>query len=247
MRNTATKLLLGCSIISLLALSTAYSSPVQAQTGDTQTPYQVLEPLPGTYEIDSEGEEVTTASRYIAGIFTLIIGLAGALAVVMIIIGGIQYMSTDAMSGKSEAKSTISNALWGLVLAMSAWIILNTIDESLVEFDLNLERIPITERTITSQPGDKALPLPATACSNCVPLGVPHKTSARDGCEPLSAGEACKIDAGLNEKLINLYNNYDGPNKFEVTESWPPTVVHENPCHNAGTCVDVGLGINNRS
>lgn len=27
-----------------------------------------------------------------------------------------------------------------------------------------------------------------------------------------------------------------------ITEAWPPTVVHAAPCHQVGTCVDMGLG-----
>jgi len=72
------------------------------------------------------------------------------LAVIMIIWGGIQYMSTDAISGKSEAKNTIQNAIWGLLLAISAWLILNTINPDLVKFNLNIEPIKPSTTSDTS-------------------------------------------------------------------------------------------------
>ena len=104
-----------------------------------QTEYQLLAPLP----LDGAGSapaEETTAGPYLEGIFTLIIAIAGGLAVIKIIFGGIKYMSTDAFSGKSEARSTIENAIWGLLLAISAWLILFTVNPDLVKFDLSIPR-----------------------------------------------------------------------------------------------------------
>jgi hypothetical protein len=105
------------------------ASPVLAQTE-----YQPLAPLP---DIPTNKGKIT-ASSYITGVFMLVIAVASGLAVVMIIVGGIQYMSTDAFSGKSEAKNTIQNAIWGLLLAISAWLILNTINPKLVNFNLEI-------------------------------------------------------------------------------------------------------------
>ena len=109
-----------------------------------QTDYELLAPLPGYVE------DITTAGPYIEGIFTLIIAVAVGLAVLMIIFGGIKYMSTDAIGGKSDAKSTIQNALWGLLLAISAWLILNTINPDLVNFNLNPEPIIIEDTADTN-------------------------------------------------------------------------------------------------
>ena len=113
---------------------------VSASSALAQTDYQLLAPLPG-YVKTTAGNR-TTASAYISGIFTLLIAVAGGLAVIMIIWGGIKYMSTDAIGGKSEAKDTIQNAIWGLLLALGAYIILNTINTRLTDFNLNIERLP---------------------------------------------------------------------------------------------------------
>jgi len=100
------------------------------------TTYQPLAPLPingagGNGEIDF--------ATYMIGIFNLAIGIAAVLAVVFIVIGGIQYMSTDAYSGKTDGKEKIQNALLGLLLAISAYTILYNInpDLAMVNFDLS--------------------------------------------------------------------------------------------------------------
>lgn len=108
------------------------TTPAQAQN---PTEYQLLAPIP----LNGPGEtKTTTAGPYITGIFTLIIAIAGGLAVIKIIFGGIKYMSTDAFTDKNEAKDTIQNAIWGLVLAISAWLILYTVNPNLVKFDLTI-------------------------------------------------------------------------------------------------------------
>lgn len=115
------------------------------------TEYQLLAPIPGYIETTKEGK--TTAGPYIEGIFILVIALAGGLAVLKIIFGGIKYMSTDAFSGKSEARGTIENAIWGLLLAISAWLILYTVNPNLVKFDLKIPVQSIPTATIPSAGG----------------------------------------------------------------------------------------------
>ncbi|MBI2674022.1 MAG: hypothetical protein HYX23_01945 [Candidatus Zambryskibacteria bacterium] len=106
------------------------------------TDYTLLAPIPLS-GAGSAPTETTTASPYIRGVFMLTIGIATGLAVIMIIFGGIKYMSTDAFTGKSEAKETIQNAIWGLLLIIAAWLILYTINPKLVEFNFS---IPIQTR-----------------------------------------------------------------------------------------------------
>ena len=113
-------------------LSTAIPVPVQGATE-----YELLAPIPLS-GADSAPSDKTTAEPYIKGVFMLIIAVAGGLAVVKIIFGGIQYMSTDAFEEKSDAKNTIQNAIWGLLLAISAWLILFTINPDLIKFDLTI-------------------------------------------------------------------------------------------------------------
>ncbi|MBU6430849.1 MAG: hypothetical protein KGJ58_01015 [Patescibacteria group bacterium] len=113
---------------------------------DKDNSYTPLASLPGT--TNSNGN--VTIDTYIPGIFNLAIGIAGVLAVLMIIIGGVEYMTTDAIGGKEEGKERISNALKGLLLVLVSWILLYTINPKLTVFDL---RAPQTVSTQTSNGG----------------------------------------------------------------------------------------------
>lgn len=91
-------------------------------------------------------ETARNLPAYLEAVFKLLIGIAAALAVIMITIGGIQYMSTDAISGKEEGKEKINHALMGLLLAMGAWLILNTINPATLELKFNPTPIPVTNQ-----------------------------------------------------------------------------------------------------
>ena len=100
-------------------------------TSDTKG-YCLLAPLndaQGSKPVDVTmgiGEYIKTAIR-------LFMGLISVLAVLMVIVGGIEYMMTVNIGEKEGAKSRILNALGGLVLALASYLILNTINPKLVD------------------------------------------------------------------------------------------------------------------
>src|SRR3989338_2000735 len=128
----ATMIFFGISFFFGGNLSNFVFAEDSSESWDQYTP---LAPLPGT--TNEEGE--TDIQTYIPGIFKLAIGIAGVLAVLMIIIGGVEYITTDAIQGKSEGKARIQNALWGLVLVLVSWILLYTVNPKLTVFNLNVE------------------------------------------------------------------------------------------------------------
>src|ERR1035437_3446361 len=117
---------------------------VQAQTN---TDYTVLAPLPGTTKGNCGGDLTTGAidcttnlQTYLPGAFNLLIGLCAVLAFLVLTYGGVLYMTSDAISGKSEGKTKIENALWGLGLAIASWVILYTINPAILTFKLQMNQ-----------------------------------------------------------------------------------------------------------
>lgn len=89
--------------------------------------YTLLAPIGQLKEIKTDD-----IGKYFNTIFLIAIGLAGALAVIMIIIAGVQWMGTDSVFGKTEAKKQITGAVLGLLIALGAFALLNTIDPALL-------------------------------------------------------------------------------------------------------------------
>lgn len=115
------------------------AATVMAQTID----YTPLAPLPGI----GDNGPVSNLPQYLVSVFRLAIGLAAALAVIMIMIGGIEYMATANVSGKEGGKEKIKQAILGLLLAIGAWLIMYTVDERLVQFNLTVPTPPAIQGT----------------------------------------------------------------------------------------------------
>ncbi|MBI1961555.1 MAG: hypothetical protein HYS45_02545 [Parcubacteria group bacterium] len=90
--------------------------------------------------LDAQGRPIPAVcdlSDYIRGVYRLLIGLAALFAVVMIIIGGYQWIFSGGSSDKTgAAKKRIFGAAVGLMLALLSYIILNTITPRLVALRL---------------------------------------------------------------------------------------------------------------
>jgi|GEM_PF-4901670 len=99
-----------------------------------QSTYTLLAPLPGLTTV--------TLTVYLEGIVRVTIGVAGILAVIMIVICGIQMIGSPSVSQKSESKECIWNAILGLLLAIGSWVILNTINEQLLRSDFTPPLLP---------------------------------------------------------------------------------------------------------
>jgi len=77
----------------------------------------------------------TNLAELLQGLFKLTLGVAVTAAVVIIVINGIRYMTSDAVGGKEDAKKWIQDVIWGLILAFASVLILSTINPQLTQFD----------------------------------------------------------------------------------------------------------------
>jgi len=98
--------------------------------------YTLLAPLPG---LSTKLSQDNILGTYIPVVFKILIGLAAVAAVFKIVMGGFQYMTSDAFMGKKEGKETAKNAVIALVLVVAAWLILNEINPNLLEINLKIE------------------------------------------------------------------------------------------------------------
>jgi hypothetical protein len=109
------------TLVSVVVPTFSYGS-----TNDSTSDYQFLAPL-----TDPQGQNVTATNfpEYLQGMYRLFIGLAGILAVLVIMYGGIVYMSsTDAAEGKRQGKEIITRALIGLVLVIGSAALLAAVN-----------------------------------------------------------------------------------------------------------------------
>ncbi|MEK7088936.1 MAG: pilin [Patescibacteria group bacterium] len=79
---------------------------------------------------------------YLNIMIKIILGVAAVLAMVMVVMGGIEYMTSDLVSSKEAGKETIRNAILGLLIALGAYLILNTINPQLLS--ACLDKLPMS-------------------------------------------------------------------------------------------------------
>lgn len=143
MRNVIKNLLL---LISVITIFTAISANfVYAQ----QKGYVELAPLLGTQTATCPNPNggggtvpcvgvggTNTLGAYINTLYKIAVAGASVLAVLMLIIGGFTYVSTDAIDNKEEGKSQIKAALGGLLLVLASWVILYTVNPQLTSLKI---------------------------------------------------------------------------------------------------------------
>jgi Type IV secretion system pilin len=83
-----------------------------------------------------------TFDTFINSIYALSITIAALLAVIKIIIAGVKWMLTDVVTSKEEAKKDIKGALFGLLIVLSAVLIISVINKDILEVDLGITRAP---------------------------------------------------------------------------------------------------------
>ena len=89
-------------------------------------------PLVGIPGVDPDAD----FGGYINALYVLSISLAALLAVIKIIVAGVKWMLTDVVTSKADAKKDIQGALTGLLIIISAVVILTVINPNLVEFNI---------------------------------------------------------------------------------------------------------------
>lgn len=127
------------------------TNPTVTQGGEGES-YELLAPLPIFGKVfNASGKSF---GDYLSIMFTFFVSFAGVLAVVMLIFGGIQYMSTDAVSGKSDGISKMEQAIWGLLIVLASYVILNTVNPNLVKFNFSIQgqSISIDEAMVDDTP-----------------------------------------------------------------------------------------------
>lgn len=110
--------------------------------------YQLLAPL--TQE-QAQNPKVELGD-YLSTLFKIFLAVAGILATVMIVFAGFQYMLTELPGGKKDALGKFQNAILGLLLALSSYLILNTINPDLVNTSFTLEPVDIEVPVASTTP-----------------------------------------------------------------------------------------------
>jgi hypothetical protein len=100
--------------------------------------YNPMEPIPGF-------GAVSDFPTYILNIYKFGIWTVGIAALLMISIGGFMYFTSAGNTAKlGQAKKVIFDALFGLIVALAAWLLLYVINPDLVKVSIKI--VPVAEQ-----------------------------------------------------------------------------------------------------
>lgn len=247
----------------LIALTLLVFYP-KTNLGAQESSYKLLAPLPCISGNCGELGTKTELTKYIPGVFKFAIGLSVAFVLLNLVFGGFQYMSSDAFAQKSEGITRIQNAIKGLFLVVSAWLILNTLDPKFTDVNIEIKSANTVGESITGGGSfSGGIGANAPAVINRSMMSCPQNQCSYRGnlaynlspsnlsrincptCTPIGPSVTITSNSNVNvtPETKNALLALSGRQKdWNVSEAWPPLVNHQDNCHYIGTCVDVSIG-----
>ncbi len=200
---------------------------------DLQIPIDTVDLSDVVCQVDENGDRscsIPWIGQYISGIYQYAISIAGILAAVVLMAGGVLWLVSGGDSGRiSKAKEMIIGSVSGLVILMASYIILYQINPNLVRFGGISVGEMGTSAVDTEPASDYGNPESTTDCNNCIEITQ----------VPCKDGRLATVT--IVEKLNAAYAASPPELGWRVTEAWPPTDEHKSKCHYNGNCVDVAI------
>lgn len=203
-KRNATLVVCFVMFVSILAVGPHMS---YAQTSND---YQLLAPIPiggGSGSVNSVS--TNNFSDYAQNIISFLIGFAAVLAVLMIMFGGFTYMTSEALGGKESGKEMMLNAVYGLLLILASFLILQTINPELLNLNLNIGSITGTVPAGGGGGGGTQAPPPSNATPNFTPgPGQLSNSIALDQLRP--SGFGVSSTGNCSNRNISTCTSLDG-------------------------------------
>lgn len=177
--------LLSFIFISFLVVSSLHSPlVVEAQTATPgQITYVPLEPLTVNGQQLPQSGAPSEFPKLLQGLFRLLLGMGALFAVGSFVYGGIVYMTSEIVDNKAKAIKRIQSAMWGLLLLLGSWLILNTINPQLLSLELSGNS---TARFASAPAGGEYRKNLCPDNSNTIcPQGNPAGAQTRDAAETI--------------------------------------------------------------
>ncbi|MFA6524472.1 MAG: D-alanyl-D-alanine carboxypeptidase family protein [Candidatus Paceibacterota bacterium] len=200
----------------------------------------------------------TGFAGYLNMMIQIFIGIAAVLSMIMIVMGGIEYMTSELVSGKNEGKERITHAILGLILALGSYAILNTLNPDLLNVGLSkLEQATLTidpETELAPWEGTSNLTSPTGTCkegyTNITTYGSPTKINvcksiSENSQKMLAAAKKVNIilsgwGARTYDQQIDLRKKHKCPDIYTSPSNTckPPTARPGHSKHESGKAID---------
>lgn len=160
--------------------------PVPSSEPAPSSAFVPLAPIDG---LTKEGVvDSKTLSDFLRNLYRFLVGIAATLAVIEIVIGGLQYATQDIPSQKSDGKQRIWNAIFGLILVLSPVLVFSLINPAILDLSIQLRELDTKPRVVA-------------------PSKIPQQTQ---GTEPQSVPIGTCSSGDCSSEIRTCYNRFSG-------------------------------------
>lgn len=191
--------------------------------------YTPMENIPGF-------ENVKDFPAYVLSITKFAIWAVGIAALFMITVGGFMYMTAAGNTSRMDsAKKVIFDAVIGLIVVLSAWLLLYVINPDLVKVTISL--IPMEQPKEEGAPVTPPTPGTAGTCQELATQTSSISAQCGDVSSSLSGLLACLKNSQPSAIINSISDNNDGVNCWKDHPDWPRCAsdAQQNCCHHAKT------------
>ncbi len=175
----------------------------------TYVPLEPLPGLPGCYgpnpPTSCKNASTGSFASLIPAAFKLLIGAGGLIAIVMIVLGALTYMFSDVVGNKTKALSRIRNAMWAIVLLLSSYLILYTLNPDLVSLKLTIS----TSNNFTTYNATQSTTNSTNSTNSTSAFSASSDTSATQTKTEAQAADANCTQQGKMAVKITSNNTYE--------------------------------------
>lgn len=205
----------------------------------------------GVVPCGGTGEPACQACHFVQlgqNLIVWFIGIMASIIALIFAIGGMKMVMSGGGEGVSAAKAMMTNSVIGLIILLSAWLVVDTVLKMFVDGSKlgtwnEIQCVAQPSKVADPVPGgggNASSTIPATGCATrcmAIPSGIKVKVGACN-----NNGSTCTVSSQLETPLLSLDEKLDNLGiDWQVTEAYPPTVTHSNPCHANGTCIDASI------
>jgi len=120
-------------LLALIGVSSLVFAPITAYAADENTCVGAQCAQVGADKVKTGGAKTSNLSTAIKTVVNTLLFVIGVIAVIMIVIGGLKYTTSNGDSNQvTSAKNTILYAVIGLIVAIMAYALVNFVIKSFV-------------------------------------------------------------------------------------------------------------------
>lgn len=186
-------------------------------------------------------------------VLNFLVQVSVILAGIAIAWAGILMVTSGGDSSKvSTARNIFTNVIIGIIIVLSAWLIIDTVVKVFVD---ESKLGPWNTIQCTAPPGSASVTSPTTQAPSSITPSAGTQTGCATQCVTLDpsvqvksgacSAQTCTVSSQIAGNINTLSQNLSSAgistSDWRITEAYPPTRTHQAACHTDGTCIDANF------